>query len=127
MPGVRRYQDLVCWQLSTELQDAVFAITASGDVHRDVKFCNQMRDATRSATNNIAEGFARFAPREFRRFLIIARGSLTEVHNQIGVGYRCGYFLESDYDRLSRLAARAAKATGRLMRYLEEPRHRPTS
>jgi four helix bundle protein len=114
-----RYQELTCWQLSAELQDRVFALTASGRVARDEKFCNQIREATRSATNNIAEGFGRFAPKEFRRFLQIARGSLTEVHSQVHSGYRHGYLTADDYDQLSRLAARAAKATGRLMIYLE--------
>jgi len=114
---------LICWQLSAELQDRVFAITATGTVSRDFKFCNQIREATRSCTNNIAEGFGRFAPNEFRRFLIIARGSLTEVHNQIRTGHRCGYLTDKDYDQLSRLTARAAKVTGGLIVHLERRRN----
>jgi four helix bundle protein len=34
---------------------------------RDLKFCDQIRDSARSSTRNIAEGFGRFEPAEFRR------------------------------------------------------------
>ena len=102
-----------------ELRQAVFAFTAAGPAFQDLKFRDQIREATRSATNNIAEGFARFTPREFRRFLSIARGSLTEAHNQLQIAHECRYLADDEYERLSLLAARAATATTRLMRYLD--------
>ena len=88
MPGVRRYDDLVCWQLSFELQQLLFEKTASGPVTRDGKFCDQIRESARSATRNIAEGFGRY---EFRRFLRIARGSLIETHNHLREGRERNY------------------------------------
>jgi four helix bundle protein len=123
--AVRQYQDLVCWQLSSQLQDSVFALTATGPAARDINFRDQIRHSTRSATSNIAEGFGRYAPKEFRRFLSIARGSLNEAHNQVRIGHECGYFSSADYERLSRLAVRASKASARLMRYLDTCGTRP--
>ena len=61
----------------------------------------------------------RFRPGEFARFLNFARGSLTETHNSLRDGRDRGYFAPADCDRLSRLAGRAAKATTRLMLYLQ--------
>jgi four helix bundle protein len=116
--GAKRYDELICWQLSYELQQAVFAITDSGAASRDLKFCDQIRDCVRSSTRNIAEGFGRFEPTEFRRFLRIARGSITETHNHLRDGRDRCYLSEAKYEELSRLAARAAGATGRLMAYL---------
>jgi four helix bundle protein len=116
--GAKRYEELICWQLSYELQQAVFAITDSGPLARDLKFCNQIRESARSATRNIAEGFGRFEPAEFRRFLRIARGSLTETHNHLRDGRDRGYLTDAKHEELSRLAARAAGATTRLMAYL---------
>jgi four helix bundle protein len=118
MPGVRRYEDLVVWQLSYELHHEVFAITATGAVARDFKFRDQIRDSSASASRNIAEGFGRFRPAEFARFLDIARGSLTETHNHLRDGHDRGYFTDSDYARLSLLTGRAAIAVTRLIRYL---------
>jgi four helix bundle protein len=116
--GAKRYQDLVVWQLSYELQREVFAITAIGAVARDFKFRDQIRDSSASATRNIAEGFGRFRPAEFARFLDIARGSLTETHHHLRDGHDRGYFTDFDHSRLSLLAGRAAIAVTRLIRYL---------
>jgi four helix bundle protein len=116
--GAKRYEDLVCWQLSYELQQAVFAITETGPVTRDLRFCDQIRESSRSATRNIAEGFGRFEPREFRRFLRIARGSLIETHNHLREGRDRGYLSIAQHGQLSSLATRAAGATSRLMAYL---------
>jgi len=118
MAGVKRYEDLVCWRLSYELQQGVFAVTETGLVTRDFKFCDQIRESSRSATRNIAEGFGRFEPIEFRRFLRIARGSLAETHNQLRDGRDRGYFSTSKHEELAHLANRAGSATTKLMIYL---------
>jgi len=116
--GAKRYQHLVCWKLADELAREVFSITDAGSVAKDFKFCDQIRGSSASAGANIAEGFGRYRPAEFARFLDIARGSLTETHNHLRVGCDRGYFPESDRDRLSLLTGRAAIATTRLIRYL---------
>jgi len=77
-----------------------------------------MRDSAASAPRNIAEGFGRYRPAEFARFLEIARGSLTETHNHLRDGRERGYFTAADQSRRALLAARAAIATTRLIRYL---------
>jgi four helix bundle protein len=129
--GFSRYEDIVAWQLANELKRELFALTATGPVARDFKFRDQIRDSSASATRNIAEGFGRFRPAEFARFLEFARGSLTETHNSLRDGRDRGYFTDIDCDRLSRLAGRAAKATTGLIRYLrssgDEPFRTPRS
>jgi hypothetical protein len=60
--GAKSYQVLVAWQLAYELERQVFALTATGPVVKDFRFCDQIRDASASAPRNIAEGFARFRP-----------------------------------------------------------------
>ena len=124
VPGVRRYEDLDCWRLSHELQQEVFAKTATGKVVSDGKFCDQIRESSRSATRNIAEGFGRYSPPEFRRFLRIARGSLLETHSHLTDGLDRKYFDAETHERLSRLALRAVKAVSALMNYLETCKRR---
>ena len=110
MAGVRRYEDLIVWHFSYELQREVFAITEMGPVARDFDFRNQIRDAAASAPRNIAEGFGRFHPADFARFVEIAKASLTETHHHLRDGHDRGYFSEPDCARLSKLTGRAAKA-----------------
>ena len=120
-----RYQDLVCWQLANELEQLVFELTATGPASKDFKFRDQIRDSSSSSTRNMAEGFGRFWPAEFSRFLTIARGSLIETHNSAGAGLQKGYFSPAHAERMQRLALRSSKATTRLIRYLDSlPRGR---
>jgi four helix bundle protein len=125
--GVRRYDELVAWQLAAELRDRVVALTAAPRPARDLGFCNQIRRASASAPANLAEGFARFHAREFARFVVIARGSLAETENHVEDGRRRGYFSDADAEDLQTLCRRAAAASTHLLRYLlsRSPR-RPT-
>jgi four helix bundle protein len=117
--GANSYRELVCFQLADELQRRVVEITAPPQVARDFKFCNQIRDASMSTASNIAEGFARRTPRDFARFLAIARGSLAETQVQLRAGLERSYFKQEDVVELLKLAARCDRATSSLRAYLE--------
>jgi four helix bundle protein len=120
--GVRRHQDLECFQLSRELKLRVYAITATPPASRDLEFCDQLRRAARSATSNIAEGFARFSPLDFARFLVIAKSSLVEVQEHLTDSVDLGYLEAEKRDELHRLASRAIGATTNLILYLRNSR-----
>jgi four helix bundle protein len=113
--GVRDFRDLVAWQLAYELKSEVFAFTATGPASRDFKYRDQIRASSSSSPANTAEGFGRFRPREFARFLEIARASLMETQNHLLDGRDRGYLDEALYSRLSNLARAALKATTNLM------------
>ncbi len=113
--GVRDFRDLVCWQLSYELKCEVFAFTAIGPASRDFKYRDQIRDSSASAPRNIAEGFGRYRPREFARFLEFARASLMETQSSLIDGRDSGYLFPMLYSRLANLARAALKATTNLM------------
>jgi four helix bundle protein len=110
----------VAWQLSYELQQGVLAFTATGPAARDLKYCDQIRESARSASCNIAEGFGRYYPKEFARFLRIANGSLNETKNHLREALDRGYLSTTEYERLIRLNLRAIKATARLTVYLSK-------
>jgi four helix bundle protein len=116
--GARRVEDLIAWQLCEEVKDGVYEITARAEVARDFKFCHQIRGAIASASNNISEGFGRYRPREFGRFLDIAFASLLETKNCLNDGVKRGHVDKADFTRLIRLTVRASKATLRLRKYL---------
>ncbi len=118
MAAAKRYQDLICWQLADELEQLVFELTATGPVFRDLKFRDQIRDSSASATRNMAEGFGRYLPADFAKFLTIARASLMETHNSAGTGFKRGYFTAENTDKMQRLSARSGKAATRLILYL---------
>jgi four helix bundle protein len=114
-----RFEDLTVWQLANRVRIEVVAICARSPARSDFRYCNQMRDASRSACRNIAEGFGRFRPTEFAHFLEMAAGSLQEVKDGIGEAVDLGYIDEETHTRLVRLTLRALKANFRLREYLQ--------
>jgi four helix bundle protein len=115
MTAVRRFQDLICWQLSYALRSEIFDATQEGPVARDFRFRDQIRDSSASAPRNIAEGFARFAPKEFARFLSYAHASIVETKNHLIDGHDRKYFSGPQSQRLLSLATAAETATKHLM------------
>jgi len=85
---IRTYRDLVAWQVGMDLAAAV--LRAADLLPTDQRFAlgMQMRRAAVSVPSNIAEGFGRGAGKEFRRFLVIARGSLFELQTQAELARR---------------------------------------
>lgn len=79
----KRFQDLICWQLSRELRNTVFRLTKTPKLARDFDLCDQLRSATRSATGNIAEGFPCASRIERARFLEIAIRSIAETEDRL--------------------------------------------
>ena len=114
--GVRDFRDLVAWQLSYELKCEVFAFTTTGAASRDFKYRDQIRDSSASVPSNISEGFGRFRPREFARFLEYAQASMMETQNHLLDGRDRGYLDAALYSRLSNLARAALRCTRHLLR-----------
>ena len=116
--GVKRFEDLIAWQLAHELQEEVFAFTKEPPACRDFKFCSQIQESSRSATRNTSEGFGRYYHKEFSRFLRIAAGSLHETKNHLRDAHNRAYLTPDRFLRLTRLTLRAIKANARLINYL---------
>jgi four helix bundle protein len=115
----QRYQDLDCWQLSNDLKLRVYAFIAKPPASKDFEFCDQIRRSARGAPRTISEGFGRFRPKEFARYLEFARASLIETQNHLGDAQDSKYITKEEHDELFTLADRAIGASTRLMQYLK--------
>jgi len=115
----RRFEDLVCWQLARELERRVIAIIATLPARDDFGFCRQIRKSASSAPRNIAEGFGRFLPGDFAKFVRTARGSLEETKDHLDAGRERGYFVSNEHLEMRRIASRALGASTNLAVYLE--------
>lgn len=79
----KSYKDLIVWQKGFKLALAVYELTKSFPREEIFGLTSQMRRAAVSVTSNIAEGYGRNSNGDFYRFLLIARGSLLELENQL--------------------------------------------
>lgn len=111
MLGVKRFADLDIHKLAVQLQRDVFRLTAQRAVSRDYKFAAQIRDAARGGPRNIAEGFSRGAPFEFREFLSYAKASIAETKNHVEDARENRCFGNDDCDQMLRLAHRSIAAS----------------
>ena len=113
---VKRFEELVAWQLSLELCALVFEITEEGKAAADTEFRDQIRRAAKAAPSLIAEGFVRFMAPEMVRYLRMARAELAEVQSNLAVGGRTKYFSNEQLERADVLARRAMGTTTSLLK-----------
>lgn len=79
MAMVEKFEDLMAWQKARHMASGIYRATARSSFDRDWPLRDQMRRAAVSVAANIAEGFGRSSRREFAHYLVIARGSCTEL------------------------------------------------
>jgi four helix bundle protein len=85
--AVRRYQDLIAWQLADEFGRAVEQIVQrSSAASRDFRYRDQILDAASAVAADVAEGFLRYSAATFVQFLDYALGSLVEAEQRLRSG-----------------------------------------
>jgi four helix bundle protein len=119
MAVARRYEELEVWQLADGLKTEVYDLVASGPASQDFKFRNQIRDSAASATKNISEGFGRFRPADFARFMEFAVASLMETKDSLKDGLDRGYFTPARVATAQQLAERSIKCSVKFIVYLK--------
>ncbi len=118
MAGLRRPEDFDVWKLAWELKRRVFAFTATPPASIERRFCDDIRRAARSGPDLVAEGYYRFNPREFHRFVNDAKASFGEVRNQLLHARDEHLLSEEEFEVLTSLANRAIGAANGLQAYL---------
>jgi four helix bundle protein len=81
---------------------------------------DQWRRASQSVALNIAEGATRRGPKEFRRYLDIARASLHEMEAIFELVAALGYLSEADLDAIARCRNQCARLVYGLLRRMAQ-------
>lgn len=66
----------------------------------NLRLVNQMRDAARSAKQNIREGYSRDTAGEFAHYIKISRASLSELEGDVDDCFEDELITEEDYSKL---------------------------
>jgi four helix bundle protein len=107
--AARNYRELVVWQEGIRLAKADYKLTEKFPRQETYALADQIRRAVVSVPSNIAEGQARKAPGDFKRFLYISLGSLAEVDTQLILAQEFGYLSKEDIDVLDQQIQRLRK------------------
>lgn len=95
-----RFQDLEIWKKAIEIGDKLLDIADELETKKLYRFAEQVRGASLSISNNIAEGSGSFSKKEFAQFLNIARRSTFENANMAIAFERRGLISRETRDEL---------------------------
>jgi len=96
----RPHRDLEVWKKSMLLTKNIYEATTVFPKTEVYGLTSQMRRAAVSVPSNLAEGAARRGRKEFRQFINIAQGSLSELDTQLDLAKILGYLEQRTHEEL---------------------------
>jgi four helix bundle protein len=103
------YERFEAWKVAHELALEVYRISDRWPTCERYELTSQVRRAALSVPTNIAEGAAKRGTRELRRYLDIARGSLSELSYLLRFSRDRGILDLETFEALDELRNRAGK------------------
>jgi four helix bundle protein len=125
--GVRRLEDLVAFRLAVEFKLLVYQLLREHPAaQRDLRYCDQLREAASSVEANLAEGWRRYVARDMGQFVRYALASLEEAKVRVRDGVHRGHFSAEACRTALTLGDRCGAAMMALLRsLLALPRRTP--
>jgi four helix bundle protein len=81
--GAKHYWELRAWQAVRAFKVGIYHLVECEPLANDFKLREQLRESVASAQSHIAEGYGRFDPLDFARFVKMSRASMLECHNHL--------------------------------------------
>ena len=119
-----RFEDLPVWRHAARLAVRVYALCEDDAFLRRGDLVSQLRRATLSISNNIAEGFERGTTRDLIIFLYIARGSAGEVRSMLTITQRMRGF-EDARSEISNLISQSESISRQLRAWADSLQNSP--
>lgn len=119
MATAHDFTELEAWQLADQVRREIDRVVKAPAFRPFPNLQEQLLEAADSACSNTAEGFSRFKPKDFARFVRISRGSLSEILDRLMSARRRRLITQDDFELISRLARRARAACTGLINYLD--------
>ena len=94
---IDKFTDLITWQEAHKSVLDIYHVTKKFPKEELFGLTSQMRRSAVSITSNIAEGFGRNTMRDKVHFFYQARGSMSELRNQLLIARDIKYISESEY------------------------------
>lgn len=113
---VVKFTDLEAWRAAHGFRIAVLKLAATFPTEHRFGLASQMQRAAISIGSNIAEGFGRQGRQEKIQFYRIARGSLTEVQDQLIVARDINLLNSSQFQELGEQSSKAHQLLNGLIR-----------
>ena len=109
MNKITTYKDLQVWKEGHELVLIIYKVTSTFPKVERYGLTDQMRRCSVSITSNIAEGFSRQGKKEKIQFYYTAKGSLTELDNQLTIANDVGYINNNRFNDIEKQIIKTGK------------------
>jgi four helix bundle protein len=119
--GAHRFTELRAWQTCHVYKKAVYRLCLDSPLARDWNRRDQLEESVAGPPSHVSEGFGRFNPPDFARYLVFARSSLIESQNHLIDAVDKNYITEETRLELNALAEAALEEVTGLMEYLQSP------
>ncbi len=96
----KKIEDIDAWKRGCRLAVNVYNETYKDPFNKDWGLRDQIRRSAVSIPSNIAEGFERESSAEFKRFLLIAKGSCGELRTQLYIAQALEYITKINVEQL---------------------------
>jgi len=113
---MKSFMELNAWKEAHKLAIKIYEVTGAFPKSDMFGLSQQMQRSALSITSNIAEGFGRQTKADTLHFYIMARGSITELQNQILLARDVGRITEHKAEELSVQTVVAMRILGGLIR-----------
>lgn len=117
---IKSFTDLQAWKEAHALVLLIYKITKTFPKEELYSLIDQMRRCVVSITSNLAEGFSRQSKKEKIQFYSTARGSLTELQNQLLIARDINYVSKEDFDSLAEQTILVHKLINGLIRSIRD-------
>jgi len=114
--NILQFEDLDAWKRARELTNEIYALCRRERLARDYGLCDQLRRASVSVMNNIAEGWESRHPAEKVQFFNVARRSCGEVRSMSYVLLDNHFITEAEQRLLRERVVRSGQLVSGLIR-----------
>jgi len=112
------FRDLEVWKKCRNIRIMIWELCKKFPAQEKFRLIDQMIRASRSSTNNVAEGYGRFHFQESIQFCSQSRGSLFELIDHVLIAEECEYIDNEDKEKLIDHIASAIRLLNGYVKYL---------
>ena len=100
--GIKSFEDLVVWKKAHDVVLIIYKLLEKFPKEEKYRIIDQLVRAVVSIPTNISEGFGRYTNKDYVHFLIIARGSVSEVKYLVLLSKDLRYISITEYNELKK-------------------------
>ncbi|MEJ5106217.1 four helix bundle protein [Chryseobacterium sp. MYb328] len=121
----KNFKNFPVYIKSLDLIEKVYSFLQSQSFEKEFEFNNQIKRASFSISNNIAEGSEYNNNRQFIRYLKIAKGSCAEVRSMLIVSRRLKLGGQNKAEEIITLSREISSNISNFIKYLSENIEKP--